>query len=63
MIFVVKRRRRTIIASRAPCAPMVEARAVYDGPPGQDPAELFAVCEPPPPRHGGFVDEVGPRGV
>jgi len=42
---------------------MVEARAVYDGPPGQDPAELFAVCEPPPPRHGGFVDEVGPRGV
>ena len=42
------------------------ARAVYAGPPGQDPEEMFEICEPPPAGHD-FVDEVSrhmssPRG-
>ena len=38
-------------------------RAVYEGPPGQDPAELFELCESPPAGHGGFVTEVPRTGV
>mmetsp|Transcript_41605 Transcript_41605/g.94855 ORF Transcript_41605/g.94855 Transcript_41605/m.94855 type:complete len:212 (-) Transcript_41605:180-815(-) len=34
------------------------ARAVYSGPPGQDPSEQFRLCAAPPAGHGGFADEV-----
>jgi len=38
-------------------------RAVYEGPAGQDPAELFELCEPPCDAHDGFVEEVKRTGV
>lgn len=37
--------------------------AVYTGPPGQDPTELFMICEGPPADHEGFVTEVHTTGV
>lgn len=42
---------------------MAEPVLRYAGPPGQDPTELFEVCEPPPEGNDGFASEVQRTGV
>jgi hypothetical protein len=49
-------------ANRAQTGPLA-MRAVYEGPAGQDPAELFELCEPPCDAQDGFVEEVKRTGV